>query len=43
LVWSFLKGYAAKVAEQLAAAAEAESLSIVSKRLRPRRNTCLDF
>ncbi|MGB8699028.1 MAG: SRPBCC family protein [Thermosynechococcaceae cyanobacterium] len=42
-VWSFLQGYAAKVAEQLAAAAEAESLSLVSKRLRSRGNTCLDF
>jgi hypothetical protein len=43
IAWSFLKGYAAKVAEQLAIAAEAESLSIVSKRLRPRRKTCFDF
>lgn len=43
LAWSFLKGYAAKVADRLAAAAEAESLSLVSNRLRSRRNTCLDF
>ncbi len=43
LAWSFLKGYAAKVADQLAEAAAAESLSVVSKRLRSRRNTCLDF
>jgi hypothetical protein len=43
LAWSFLKGYAAKVADQLAEAAAAESLSLVSKRLRSRRNTCLDF
>jgi hypothetical protein len=43
LAWSFLKGYAAKVADQLAEAAAAESLSVVSKRLRTRRNTCLDF
>jgi hypothetical protein len=38
-----LRGYAAKVADRLAEAAEAESLSIVSKRLRSRRNTCFDF
>jgi hypothetical protein len=43
LAWSFLKGYAAKVADQLAEAAEAESLSVVSTRLRSPRNTCLDF
>jgi hypothetical protein len=43
LVWSFLQGYAAKVAQQLAEAAEAESISLVSKRLRSRPNTCLDF
>jgi hypothetical protein len=41
--WSFLKGYAAKVAQQLAEAAEAESLNLVSNRLRSRRKTCLDF
>jgi hypothetical protein len=43
LAWSFIQGYAAKVAQQLAEAAEAESISLVSNRLRPRPNTCLDF
>jgi hypothetical protein len=43
LVWSFLQGYAAKVAQQLAEAAEAESMGRVTKRLRSRPNTCLDF
>jgi hypothetical protein len=42
--WSFLKGYAAKVAQQLAEAAEAESLSVVvSKKLRSRRKNCFDL
>lgn len=41
LVWSFLQGHAAKVAQQLAAAVEAEGT--VSKRLRSPRNGCLDF
>ncbi|HEY9828532.1 MAG TPA: SRPBCC family protein [Stenomitos sp.] len=42
-VWSFVKGYAGRVAEQLAEAAAAESLALVPKRLRSRPGTCFDF
>ncbi len=42
-VWSFLKGYAAKVAEQLAEAAETENLNVMTRRLRSPRNTCFDY
>jgi hypothetical protein len=42
LVWSFLQGHAAKVAQQLAEAAEAESIHLVSKRL-SRRDSCFEF
>lgn len=43
LVWSLIKGYAAQVAEQLANAAETESLKSVSGYLRSPNNTCFDF
>ena len=43
LVWSLIRGHAAKVAEQLANAAETESLQSVSGYLRSPKNTCLDF
>jgi hypothetical protein len=42
LVWSCLQKQAAKVAAHLAAAAEAESLGVVYRGRRTRKNTCFD-
>ncbi|NJK40284.1 MAG: SRPBCC family protein [Acaryochloridaceae cyanobacterium SU_2_1] len=43
LVWSMIKGHAAKVAQRLAEAAEQEGLQGVPGCLPPRKKTCLDF
>jgi hypothetical protein len=43
LVWPVIRGYAAKVAQQLAEAAETETLESVSSYLRRLKDTCFDF
>ena len=43
LVWSFLRPYAARVASELAQAAEAAALQAISGNLKPAKPDCFDF
>lgn len=43
LFWSLTHGYAARVADLLARAAEEEGLQSVQRRLRPPKDSCFDF
>jgi hypothetical protein len=43
LVWSLIQPHAARVATQLAQAAEQTTLQAVSGKLPPRKHSCLDF